>query len=435
MLDQAERYAVTQTTETIPLLDDVPPEELRRIVLALYRVHHLVAVITDLDTLLRRIMEESKRVAQAEACSLMLYDEARHELYFKVALGESGDQNALTRFRLKLGQGIAGVAAETRTTILVENVHEDARFMSSVDEATRFRTRNLLAVPLVDRDRLLGVVEVLNKSDGSAFTPADQYVMEMFSGLASSVIANAYLIERNMMSERLAAIGQAVAGLSHHTKNILTSMNASTDLIDHGLKTGSDELLNRGWPILKRSVHRISNLVEDMLSFSKARVPVREQCNIRHLFDDVRQSFSDLLTKRQIKLDVTIGPGTDAAFVDARGLHRCLLNLLVNAAEAVPEGSGLIEMRASTTESGGLVIEVEDNGPGIDDSIASAVFDPFFSTKGSGGTGLGLAVTQKIVHEHSGTIRVGRGSLGGAAFCILLPPVPSGAEHSAAAAG
>src|SRR5690606_34220597 len=116
------------------------------IVLALYRVHHLVAVITDLDTLLRRIMEESKRVAQAEACSLMLYDEARHELYFKVALGESGDQNALTRFRLKLGQGIAGVAAETRTTILVENVHEDARFMSSVDEATRFRTRNLLAV-------------------------------------------------------------------------------------------------------------------------------------------------------------------------------------------------------------------------------------------------------------------------------------------------
>src|SRR5690606_3280104 len=69
--------AVTQTTETIPLLDDVPPEELRRIVLAVYRAHQLVAAITDVDTLLRRIMEESKQVAQATACSLMLFDEAR----------------------------------------------------------------------------------------------------------------------------------------------------------------------------------------------------------------------------------------------------------------------------------------------------------------------------------------------------------------------
>lgn len=434
-LDLAEHWAVTQTSETIPLLDDVPPEELRRIVLALYRVHHLVAVITDLDTLLCRIMEESKRVAQAEACSLMLFDEARNELFFKVALGEAGDHDALKKTRLKLGEGIAGSAAETRTTIVVEDAPKDARFLASVDQATHFKTRNLLAVPLLDHDRLLGVVEVLNKLGGGSFTPADQYVMEMFSSLASSVVANAYLIERNLMSERLAAIGQAVAGLSHHTKNILTSMNASTDLIDHGLTTGSDDLLHRGWPILKRSVRRISNLVEDMLSFSKARVPVREMCDVHQLFDDVRQSFSDLMTKRQIQLDVDIRPGTAAACVDARGVHRCLLNLLVNAADAVTDGCGMIQMRAATTESGALLMEVEDNGPGIDDSIAATVFDPFFSTKGSGGTGLGLAVTQKIVHEHAGTITLGRGALGGAVFCILLPPVRAGADRAAAIPG
>ena len=423
---------MTQTNETIPLLDDVPPDELRRIVLALHRAHRLVAAITDLDTLLRRIMEESKEVAQAEACSLMLFDEARHELYFKVTLGESGDQNALKSIRLKLGQGIAGSAAESRQTIVVEDAHADERFLASVDQATQFTTRNLLAVPLLDRDRLLGVLEVLNKIDGDRFTPADQYVMEMFSSLASSVIANAYLIERNMMSERLAAIGQAVAGLSHHTKNILTSMNASTDLIDHGLKTGSGDLLHRGWPILKRSVHRIANLVEDMLSFSKARVPVREQCDVNHLFEDVRQSFTDLLTKRKIHLDIVIAPGIGSAFVDTRGLHRCLLNLLVNAADAVEDSTGTIRMQASTTDSGALLIEVEDNGPGIPDSITANIFDPFFSTKGSSGTGLGLAVTQKIVHEHSGTITVGRSAMGGAAFCILLPPTRTGAKQSKA---
>jgi hypothetical protein len=255
---------VTQTNVTIPLLDDVSPEELRRIVLALHRAHRLVAAITDLDTLLIRIMEESKEVAQAEACSLMLYDELHHELYFKVALGDAGVQETLRKIRLKLGQGIAGAAAESRQTIVVEDAHRDDRFLASVDEATRFTTRSLLAIPLLDRNRLLGVVEVVNKVGDGNFTPGDRYVMEMFSSLASSVIANAYLIERNLVSERLAAIGQAVAGLSHHTKNILTSMNASTDLIDHGLKTGSGDLLNRGWPILKRSIHRIANLVEDM---------------------------------------------------------------------------------------------------------------------------------------------------------------------------
>ena len=372
--------AVTQTNVTIPLLDDVSPEELRRIVLALHRAHRLVAAITDLDTLLIRIMEESKEVAQAEACSLMLYDELPPARYFKVALGDAGIQETLRKIRLKLGQGIAGTAAESRQTIVVEDAHRDDRFLASVDEATRFTTRSLLAIPLLDRNRLLGVVEVVNKVGSGNFTPGDRYVMEMFSSLASSVIANAYLIERNLLSERLAAIGQAVAGLSHHTKNILTSMNASTDLIDHGLKTGSGDLLNRGWPILKRSIHRIANLVEDMLSFSKARVPVRERCDVRALIEDVRQTFSDLLTKRRITLDLEVDSGVRSISVDVRGIHRCILNLLVNAADAVPEDTGLIRMRVGTTESGALFVDVEDNGPGVAVEIAADIFNPFFST-------------------------------------------------------
>jgi signal transduction histidine kinase len=414
---------VTQTDDTLPLLEDVPPVELRRMLNAVYRAHRLIAVITDLDTLLRRIMEQSKEVAQAEACSLMLFDEVQQELYFKVTLGESGDQEALKTIRLKLGEGVAGVAAQTRQSIVVQDVTCEPRFLAAVDETTHFHTRCLLAVPLLDRDRLLGVLEVLNKVGGEGFTPSDLYVMEMFSALASSVIANAYLIERNLTSERLAAIGLAVAGLSHHTKNILTSMNASTDLIDHGLQTGSNDLLHRGWPILKRSVHRIANLVEDMLSFSKARVPVRERCRIPALIDDVKQSFDDLLAKRQIALEIEVGDAADPVYVDSRGLHRCLLNLLVNAADAVDAGTGLIRLRAATTDMGALLIEIEDNGPGIAEDMAARIFDPFFSTKGAGGTGLGLAVTQKIIHEHGGGISVGGSKLGGAAFRMVLPPV------------
>src|SRR5690606_36513707 len=127
------------------------PGELRRIVDALYRVHGLIAAITDLDTLLERIMEESKEVANAQASSLMLYDEDRDELHFHVALGESGDQQALKReIRLKLGEGTAGTAGATRQSINARDAQQDPRFYRQADAASRFETRAILAVPVVD---------------------------------------------------------------------------------------------------------------------------------------------------------------------------------------------------------------------------------------------------------------------------------------------
>ena len=105
-------------------LTDVRPDDLRRIVNALYRVHRLVPAITDLNSLLEQIMEEGKRIAEAEACSLMLYDPYADELYFQVALGESGDQQALREVRLKLSQGIAGASAISRQCINVRDVQK-----------------------------------------------------------------------------------------------------------------------------------------------------------------------------------------------------------------------------------------------------------------------------------------------------------------------
>ena len=203
------------TNEKASWLSEAAPEELRRIVDALYRVHRLVSAITDLDVLLERILEESKQVAQAEACSLLLYDPDNDELYFRVALGEEGDLQTLKReIRLKLGQGIAGTAAATRECVNVVDVKTDERFYDFADKRSKFQTRNLLAIPLIDRDELIGVIEVVNKVGGPHFTNIDLRVMQMFSALTASALANAHLIEENLRAERLAALGQAVAGMS-----------------------------------------------------------------------------------------------------------------------------------------------------------------------------------------------------------------------------
>ena len=208
-------------------LADAAPDELRRIVVALYRAHRLVSAITDLDVLLERILEESKQVAQAEACSLLLYDPIRR-VVFSGSAGESGSADAETRDPAESGQGIAGAAAAARECVNVIDVGQDSRFYDFADQRSNFRTRNLLAVPLIDRDELVGVLEVVNKVGGAHFTGVDLHVMEMFSALTASALANARLIEKNLRAERLAALGQAVAGMSHYTKNILAGMTAAS---------------------------------------------------------------------------------------------------------------------------------------------------------------------------------------------------------------
>lgn len=408
--------------DRVPWLADVAPEEMRRIVDALYRVHRLVSVITDLDSLLEAIMEESKELVSSEACSLMLYDAQTQELYFHVALGETGDQQALKQgVRLKLGQGIAGVAATTRESVMVEDAREDPRFFRTADELSQFETHSLLAVPMVDREDLVGVVEVVNKTGGVPFTEFDRHVMEIFASRVATVITSARLIEENIRSERLAAIGQTVAGLSHYTKNIITGMQGSVELIDLGFERNNVEVLEKGWSVLKRSVDRIAMIVEDMLTYSKPRKPFCEPCDIADLLSDAVQSFQGTLLKKKVEVEVDTEGMKGAVFLDARAFYRCILNLLSNAADAVPGEGGRIRIRAWTREDEGLELEVADNGPGIPEAHTKDVFDPFFSTKGSAGTGLGLAVTQKVIGEHGGTISVESNPGGGALFRIGVP--------------
>jgi signal transduction histidine kinase len=407
------------------MFDQVAPDELRRLAEVLHRVHKLVAGMAGLDRLLERIMEEGKAVAHAEAASLMLFDEEREELYFHVALGERGDQQALKReVRLKLGQGLAGTAALQREAVNVADVSTDDRFYSEADSLTQFTTRSILAVPLLDHDRLVGVLEVLNKKTGEPFSEADLRVMEIFSSLAATAITNARLIEENLRSERLAAIGEAVAGLSHFAKNIITGMGGSMDLIDQALARGDAAAIERAWPLVKRSMLRISSLVEDMLAYSKPREPVRIACNVRAVVDEAVESYRETLARRGVALDLALDELAATAWLDPDQLLRCLLNLLSNAVDAVPSQDGRIRVSGCEQPGGFVEFQVSDNGPGVPEDLREKVLVPFFSTKGTRGTGLGLAVTAKIVQEHGGRIEIGSAAEGGASMRLLFPKSP-----------
>lgn len=419
----------TEFHDDFPWLENASREEMKRAVQAMYRVHKFIGAITDLDALLEYITEESQLVAGAEASSIILYDKVTDDLYFHVALGESGDQERLKRdIRLKLGQGIAGATAATRASINVENVQNDGRFCRSADDASHFVTRSLLAVPMMDRDELIGVLEVVNKIDQPSFSPLDMRVMEIFSSLAATAIANARLVKEKIETERMAAIGQAVTGLSHYTKNIVTGLNSSAELIDIGLAQNNIDVLSKSWPVFKRSTKRITHFVQDMLSYSKPRKPYREWFSLDALLREVMDSYTDLLTKKQVRITANMDEFSRPVYAESQSLYRCVLNLLTNAADAVPEEDGQILITANAPDQNTVRISVEDNGPGVSEEHAPRIFDPFFSTKGAKGTGLGLAITRKIVEEHGGELTLSRSQLGGAAFHITLPVniVPDG---------
>jgi len=408
--------------DDIPWLDSASREEVARVVEALYRVHRLSTAVTDIDSLLFRISQEAKDVARAEAASVMLFDEASQELYFRTALGDSGDQDALKReVRLTLSQGIAGATAASRASINVHDVKDDARFYREADTASRFETRNLLAVPMIDHDQLVGVLEVLNKSDGGQFSDFDTRVMEMFGGLAAAEVISARLIEEKVRNERLAAIGEAVAGLSHYIKNIVTGLTSSADLIDMGLDRDNTEVLKRSWPVFRRSTKRIANFVQDMLSLSKPRKPVREACNLEEIVRDAHQTVQELLSQRKAEVLFDFQDLGGPVMLDYQAIYRCMLNLLGNAADAVEKNGGEVRLRVWRPDDEQVIIECEDSGPGVPDEHKHSIFDMFFSTKGSKGTGLGLAATHKSIREHGGSIEVIDAPGGGACFRIVLP--------------
>ena len=153
------------------------------------------------------------------------------------------------------------------------------------------------------------------------------------------------------------------------------------------METNNLSLLRGGWPILRRCTERMSYFVGDMLAFSKPRVPNLTPCSIDNVLTDAEATFRSMMAQKDVSIEVDSSLVNGLVQVDPDALFRGLLNILLNAGEAVAAETGAIRVVAETLEDGALRIDVSDNGPGIPEGLEEKVFAPFFSTKGSKGTG------------------------------------------------
>lgn len=236
--------------------------------------------------------------------------------------------------------------------------------------------------------------------------------------------------ETLVRSERLASVGRLAAGLAHEIGNPISAILGFEELLIEGDLPPDEakDFLVR----MKRETERVNVVLRDLLDFARARRP-REGGAIEP--GSVKQAVASVVTlvgpQRGLK-GVAIDPRVDADLalvaMSEEHLTQILLNLLLNAADAVPSPDGRIEIRAARSAAGGVTLTIDDNGPGISDEIAPTLFEPFATTKDVGkGTGLGLSVCRGLVESAGGSITAGKSPLGGARFTLELPAVAADA--------
>ncbi len=224
-------------------------------------------------------------------------------------------------------------------------------------------------------------------------------------------------------SERLAAVGQTVAQLAHGIKNILTGLRGGMYAIKSGMKSGSAERTTKGWEMLDRNVERITTLVKGFLSYSKKHVPVMEMVDPQEIAREIYSLYHAAARRDGVSLLFEADEDIPATNMETSGIHTCLANLVSNAIDACKTSKKercTVMLRVKRGD-GTTIFEVEDTGCGMDAEVRDKVFTSFFTTKGLGGTGLGLLVTKKIVREHGGRIEVESEPDEGSCFRMELP--------------
>lgn len=305
--------------------------------------------------------------------------------------------------------------------ILASNAMTDPRFRSG-DSVREYGIRSAICVPIKTRDRIFGVIHIDSSVANFTYTEGQLRLLTAIGQHAALAMVTSSLIGERMRTERLAAIGETVASLSHAIKNILQGLRGGADAVELSLNRGDLALAKEAWPILSRNLDRIFALTQNMLAYSKQRSPELETVNLRALVEEVVSLVQPQCDQRRVALLLDLDEAMPPFPMDANAIHQALMNLITNAIDAVPEKKGAISVKTRyDAEAQRAEVMVADNGPGVNPEVEQSIFEVFSSTKGQRGTGLGLAVTRKIVREHGGDISFSSKKGQGAVFTFWLP--------------
>jgi signal transduction histidine kinase len=321
--------------------------------------------------------------------------------------------------------------------LIVWDTEKDNRFINKVDLLTGFKTRSIIALPIKNRGRIIGVLEVLNIRDPLSFDSKDLEVLMIVTNQIGVAIENARLYarlkekfaltrdelresqSRLIQSERLAALGKLSQGIAHAVRNPVMIIGGFAKrirkkLILDGSTTGYIDLI-------LDETERLETLVKDVWKYTSMSEPEFKPVKISALLQRALAGWRMKPGSESIKIEENLNAEDPLVFVDEELMAMALIHVMENAQEAIP-GEGTIAI-STWWEDKWMVISVRDKGQGINSHDLPLVFDPFFSTK-TDGMGLGLSIVNRIVSGHRGEVKILSKPGDGTEVRIQFPPHP-----------
>jgi len=371
---------------------------------------------------LRTSIDRVTDLLGVEMGSLMLLDKENQELSIKVAKGLS--QDIIKNAKAKVGEGISGWVAKNKEPLLIKNIRRDKRFPKRDGE--RYHNDSLLSVPLLARDKVIGVINVNNKTTKGIFNKKDLDTLEEISAHISNAISRA------MKYEEARALSQLkldfISTVSHELRTPLAVVKEATNLMLERLAGDITNDQEKFLTVSRNNVNRVLRFIEGLLDISKMEA---KKVDAKRNFQDMRIVVNQVYETLKIEADkknirFKLGPCDKKIemWFDTDQIARVVMNLAGNAIKFTQPG-GMVDIRLEDLERS-VKISIIDNGPGIAKEDMDKIFDKFYSVAKARssevkGTGLGLPITKEIVQLHKGRIWVESEPGKGARFSFTLP--------------
>jgi signal transduction histidine kinase len=400
------------------------------------KVSQILNSTLHLEPLLQIIIQSATELTDTESCSILLIDKNTKELRFAEMSGGVTDE--LKRLSVPLENSIAGWVVSKERPLLIRDAKNDSRWHRGVDESTAFETKSILGIPLKVRDKVIGVLEVINKRDEAGFNQDDIQIATTLGAHAAIAIENARLLDELQqsygdLSEIDRIKGDFVSIASHELRTPLAVILGYASFLRDDVTGQASEQLEI---VLNSAIH-LRSLIDDMVNLRHIQTGElqveRTIFSLRQLVAEVVKEFSELVEGKQQIMTTRFVPNDTPLNIDAdqQKLYLILANLISNAIKFSNEGGRIhINVELKGYE---YWINIIDTGIGIAKDEYNRIFDQFYQSEPSltrkyQGMGVGLSITKGMVEVHHGRIWVESVVGKGSNFTVVLPSAPDVVE-------
>jgi two-component system sensor histidine kinase HydH len=394
----------------------------------------------DIDEILRLVLEGVTKNIGFDRARLYLVNEKRNVLECKMAVGVDEERIKGIVLPLDPVDSIVARSIVEKKPFVIPDASQDPRVNPVLKE--KFSLHSLVVIPLFAKEKALGAIAADHIEPGKNITTEALESVMTFAQQAGLAIHNAFMYQelktfsqqmeekiqkttaalrkteaQLIRSEKLAALGQLAAGIAHEIRNPLTSIN----ILIHSLRESLPSKNSHGedLKVIEEEIDRINEIVDQFLRFAKPASPLLEKAEITPIFEETLQLLKPQIERRKISVQKEFR-SLPPIIIDREQMKQVVLNLLLNAIQAMPEGGRLGLSSRVPEDNQWIQLSIRDSGIGIPPEDMDKLFDPFFSTK-EGGIGLGLSIAHRIIDQHQGKIEVESAPRKGTLFTIWLP--------------